>query len=329
MKPNIHVLSLGGTIAMSKGAVGVVPRLSAEELVGAVPQLADFAKVRAESYCVIPSTHLDFDTLIALADKIRDLSSRAVSGVVITQGTDTMEEAAFALDLMLDIALPVVVTGAMRNPTRPGADGPANILGAVQVAASDAARNLGVVVVLNDEIHAARFVRKAHTSSLASFRSDPLGPIGWLSEDHVRIALRPARRPAIAPTPGRAPARVAILKMALGDDGALVGAALGAGFDGLVVEAMGGGCVSPEAARALADAASNIPVVLASRAGSGEALRSTYGSEGAEIDLLSKGLIPAGRLNGVQSRVLLTLLLRSNVRDKAGLLRHFQAQTPA
>ena len=329
MKPNIHVLSLGGTIAMSKGAVGVVPRLSAEQLVGAVPQLADFANVRAESYRAIPGAHLDFDTLIALADKIRELAARALSGVVITQGTDTIEEAAFALDLMLDIALPVVVTGAMRNPTRPGADGPANMLAAVQVAAANAARGLGVVVVFNDEIHAARFVRKAHTSSLATFRSDPLGPIGWLSEDQVRIALRPERRPAITPAPGRAPASVAILKMALGDDGALVEAAQGAGFDGLVVEAMGGGHVSPQATRALADAASHMPVILASRAGSGEALRSTYGFAGAEIDLLSKGLISAGRLNGVQARVLLTLLLGANVRDKAGLARHFEAETPA
>ena len=329
MKPNIHVLSLGGTIAMAKGAAGVVPRLSAEELVGAVPQLANFANVRAESWRAIPGAHLDFDTLIALADKIRDLSARAVSGVVITQGTDTIEEAAFALDLMLDIALPVVVTGAMRNPTRPGADGPANMLAAVQVAASNAARRLGVVVVLNDEIHAARFVQKAHTSSLSTFRSDPLGPIGWLSEDQVRIALCPARRPAITPAPGQARAKVAILKMALGDDGTLVEAALGAGFDGLVVEAMGGGHVSPKATRALADAASHIPVILASRAGSGEALRSTYGFEGAEIDLLSKGLISAGRLNGVQARVLLTLLLCANVRDKAGLARHFEAETPA
>ena len=314
---------------MSKGALGVVPKLSAEELVGAVPQLADFANVRAESWRAMPGAHLDFDTLIALADKIRDLSAGAVAGVVITQGTDTIEEAAFALDLMLDIALPVVVTGAMRNPTRPGADGPANMLAAVQVAASEAARRLGVVVVLHDEIHAARFVRKAHTSSLSTFKSDPLGPIGWLSEDQVRIALRPARRPAITPAPGGAQAKVAILKMALGDDGALVEAALGAGFDGLVVEAMGGGHVSPQATRALADAASHIPVILASRAGSGEALRSTYGFEGAEIDLLSKGLISAGRLNGVQARVLLTLLLSANVRDKAGLARHFEAETPA
>ena len=224
---------------------------------------------------------------------------------------------------MLDIALPVVVTGAMRNPTRPGADGPAHILDAVQVAASDAARNPGVVVVLHDEIHAARFARKAHTSSLFTFVRT-IGPIGWRSEDPVRIALCPARRPAITPTPGRAPASVAILKMALGDDGALVEA----GFDGPVVEAMGGGHVSPEATRALADAARNIPVILASRAGSGEALGSTYGFEGAEIDLLSKGLISAGRLDGVQSRVLLTLPLGANVRDKAGLPRHCRARTP-
>ena len=325
MKPHIRILSLGGTIAMSKGALGVVPKLTAEDLVASVPELAGFADVRAQSYCTLPSAHLDFDTLIALAGEIRRLSSQNVSGVVITQGTDTIEEVAFALDLMLDIAMPVIVTGAMRNPTRPGNDGPANILAAVQLAASDSARNLGVAVVLNDEIHAARFVRKAHSSSPATFRSDPLGPIGWISEDHVRLQLRPDRQPALAPVCAHASAKIAIIKMALGDDGTLVQAAMKAGFDGLVIEAMGGGHVSLQAVQALADAASAIPVILASRTGSGEALRSTYGYAGAEIDLLSKGLISAGRLNGVQSRVLLTLLLCCDVRDKNGLRQYFAA----
>ena len=190
-RPSVTVLALGGTIAMTAGSgPGVVPTLTGEMLVAAVPGLADIAKIDARSFRQLPGAHLQFDDLEALAATIRELSAAGQRGIVVTQGTDTIEETAFALDRLLDLDTPVIVTGAMRNPTLPGADGPANLLAAVQVAISDEARGLGCVVVMNDEVHAARFVRKTHTSSPAAFTSPAAGVIGWVVEGRVRVSVR-------------------------------------------------------------------------------------------------------------------------------------------
>src|SRR5690606_25563238 len=160
-KTRITVLALGGTIAMTQSDQGgVVPTLTGEALVAAVPGLADVAEIDASSFRQLPGAHLQYEDLEALAKAIQMACASGSQGVVVTQGTDTIEETAFALDCLLQLDAPVVVTGAMRNPTVPGADGPANLLAAVQVAASHEARGLGCLVAMNDEIHAARFVRK-------------------------------------------------------------------------------------------------------------------------------------------------------------------------
>lgn len=132
-----------------------------------------------------------------MATEITRLFEEGSDGIVITQGTDTIEETAFVLDLLVDAETPIVVTGAMRNPSLPGADGPANLLASVQVASSFAARGLGTLVVFNDEVHAARFVRKTHTQNPATFRSSPVGPIGWISEGTPRIPTRLPKSPRI------------------------------------------------------------------------------------------------------------------------------------
>lgn len=315
-RPSVTVLALGGTIAMMPGASGgVVPQLTGEMLVAAVPVLREIAHIRTQAFRQLPSAHLQFDDLEALAAAIRQAVAGGARGVVVTQGTDTIEETAFALDLLLGLDAAVVVTGAMRNPSLPGADGPANLLAAVQVAVSEVARGIGCVVVMNDEIHAARFVRKTHTSSPAAFTSPLAGAIGWLREGRVRVSLAPPRMGALTAQPAAQPARVALVTIGLGDDGALVRAAVAAGFDGMVVEATGGGHVAPAVADALEEAARQMPVVLASRAGTGEVLSATYGYAGAEIDLQRRGLVRAGWLDGIKARVLLTLLLRRGVRD--------------
>jgi L-asparaginase len=313
-RPKIVVLSLGGTIAMTENSRGggVMPTLTGEMLVAAVPALSEVAEVEARSFRQIPGAHLGFADIEALADAIEDAVSQGARGVVVTQGTDTIEETAFALDRLLGIEAPVVVTGAMRNPTLPGADGPANLLAAVQVAASDMARGLGCMVVLNDEIHAARFVRKVHTSSPAAFASPQAGPLGWIAEGSVRIVLRPERVAPIERSRQPVEAPVALITLALDDDGTLIDAARGAGFKGMVVEAVGGGHASPQAAEALGRTADDIPVLLASRAGAGEVLARTYGFPGSEIDLQRRGLLRAGWLDGRKARILLTLLLRQN-----------------
>ena len=310
-KPSVAVLALGGTIAMTGDAhSGVVPNLTGEMLVAAVPALAGIARVESRSFRQLPGAHLRFDDLEALAAAIEALATAGHRGIVVTQGTDTIEETAFALDRLLAIETPVVVTGAMRNPTVPGADGPANLLAAVQVATSDEARGQGCLVVMNDEIHAARFVRKTHTSSPAAFTSPQAGAIGWVVEGRVRIATRVSSAPAVQRAAVARDARVALLTVGLGDDGALVDAACQAGFSGMVVEATGGGHVAPDLAAALERAGDRMPVLLASRTGTGETLARTYGFTGGEIDLQRRGLVRAGWLDGLKARVLLTLLLR-------------------
>jgi len=310
--PRVTVFSLGGTISsVESGDKGVEPTLTGEALVSDVPEIAEVAEVSAVSFRQAASGELTVDDLAELASEITDLVGEGASGAVVTQGTDAIEETAFVLDLLVDPDAPVVVTGAMRNPTLPGADGPANLLASIQVAASDVARDLGAVVVLNDEIHAARFVRKTHTSNPATFRSDPVGPVGWISEGKPRVVLRPVGRNKITLPEGTQDRKAALLTIALDDDGRLLPAIEQQGYAGLVIEAMGGGHVPSVMVEALEDLAEKMPVILASRTGGGEVLRSTYGFPGSEIDLLDRGLINAGLLDGLKARLFLTLLLRS------------------
>lgn len=314
-RAQVRVLALGGTIAMTgDGPGGVTPTLTGELLVAAVPALAKVAEVSASTFRQMPGAHLGFADLEALAEALAaDANDGKSDGFVITQGTDTIEETAFALDRLLDLKQPVIVTGAMRNPTLAGADGPANILAAVAVAASRAARGQGVLVVLNDEIHAARFVRKVHSTSPAAFASPSAGPLGWVSEGHPHLVAGVRK---VAPLAMRSPtdAPVALIRLALGDDGRLIDAAREAGYRGLVVEGMGGGHATPAMADALERAAAAMPVVLVSRTGAGAALTRTYGFTGGEIDLQKRGILTAGWLDGLKARILLTLALRHGLK---------------
>jgi L-asparaginase len=313
--PEVAVLSLGGTISstdMGDGD-GVAPSLSGEDLVEDVPEISEVAEVAADSFRQVPGSELILDDLIELSAEIKGRIEEGAKGIVITQGTDSIEETAFVLDLLVNKEAPVVVTGAMRNPTLPGAEGPANLLASVRVAASEAARGVGAVVVMNDEIHAARFVQKTHTSSPATFRSPLTGPIGYVSEDNVRIATRPIGRHHVSLPEETQDRPVALYTAALGDDGRLLTAIRQLRYEGLVVEAFGVGHVHSVMAELLGDLAREMPVVLTSRTGSGEVHRNTYGFTGSESDLLSRGLINAGMLDGPKARLFLSLLLRSGV----------------
>lgn len=312
--PRVTVLSLGGTIAMTNtGAPGVTPSLSGQDLVAAVPAIAQAAEVSAVQFRQVPGAHLTIEDVVALAERIRQVVAEGADGVVVTQGTDTIEEVAFGLDLLIEGDAPVVVTGAMRNPTLPGADGPANLLAAVQVAAAPQARGNGTLVVLNDQIHAARFVRKTHTASPAAFQSPTVGPLGWVAEGVPRIPVSVVERRHVPVSGAARPSAVALVTLTLGDDGRLLSALEQLGYVGAVVEALGGGHVPAVMVGALEQLASRMPVVLASRAGAGEVLHATYGFPGSETDLLGRGLIGAGALDGRKARLLLALLLRAGV----------------
>jgi L-asparaginase len=327
--PQVTVFSLGGTIASTNaggGAGGVVPRLGAQDLVDAVPQLRAVARIEAVAFRQTASGDLTFPDLIALAAEIDRRFEQGATGVVVTQGTDTIEETSFVLDLLVRATRPVVVTGAMRNPTLAGPDGPANLLAAVQVASAPEAAGLGTLVVLNDQVHAARFVHKTHTSSPATFQSTTIGPLGWVSEGRARIAFRTAALDGVPTGVREEVPPVALLTSVLGDDGRLVGCLEGLGYAGVVLEAFGGGHVPAHVVPALEALAQRVPVVLASRCPGGEMLQATYGFPGSERDLLSRGLIPAGFLDGRKARVLVSLLLAGGS-DLEGVRKSFQRVT--
>ncbi|MFD8749463.1 asparaginase [Kitasatospora sp. NPDC059577] len=308
----VAVFSLGGTIAMTTDPVtgGVVPALSAHDLLAAVPALQHLdVDLRVHDVRNVPSASLGFDDLDALTEALADAFRTGCDGAVVTQGTDTIEETAYLLDLLLPGDQPVVVTGAMRNPTLPGPDGPANLHAAVIAAAAPELTGAGTVVVLGDEIHAARTVRKSHSTSPAAFTSPATGPLGRIHEGRVHLHAPLAARTTFArPTTGAA-ARVGLYTATLGDDGTLL-AAMAEACDGLVVAAFGVGHVPEGFVGILERAASRIPVVLASRIGNGPVLRGTYGFPGSEKDLLARGLIRAGHLDAHKARLLLHTLLR-------------------
>ncbi|MBV8217595.1 MAG: asparaginase [Solirubrobacterales bacterium] len=310
--PSVSVLALGGTIASTGAGAGVTPTLTAEQLVESVPGLADVARIEADTFRQVPSPELTLVDLVALAREIEKRIDGGDIGVVVTQGTNTIEETAFALDLLVASDAPVVVTGAMRNPTLPGADGPANLLAAVSTAASRQARGLGTLVVFADEIHAARYVRKAHTQRIMPFRSSPIGPIGWISENAARIGARPAGRRHLRLADISEAPPVALLTFGSGDEGLLAKAVAPAGYRALVVEATGGGHVTERSVEELERLAGLMPVVLASRTGSRELLSRTYSFVGSEVDLAERGLINGRAMTAARARMLLRLLLAAD-----------------
>ncbi|KOS64288.1 hypothetical protein AN161_03125 [Lysinibacillus sp. FJAT-14222] len=287
------------------------PIVTGEDLVQGLPEISNIANVITTSFRQIASSSLSIDDIVELSREIVSAIDSGVDGIVITQGTDTIEETAYLLDLLIEPKVPIVVTGAMRNPNLRGADGPANLLASILVAASGVTKGIGVVVVFNDEIHCSRFVRKAHTQNVAAFQSE-CGPIGWIAEGIPYLAMRPNNELNRSFKIETEEVPIALYTVSLGDDGRLLTKTKDLGFKGIVIEGLGGGHVPTSMVETLADLAQEIPVILASRTGSGEVLTQTYrGYPGSETSLLSKGLISSGWLDGRKSRVLLSLLLMS------------------
>lgn len=324
--PYVLILTLGGTIAYrpSQSAVDFgLTALSAGELLGLSEDAPGVPPLRCEAVLQAASADLGFAQIAEVARRAREAIGEGACGVVVTQGTDTLEETAFLLDLLLDLPAPVVVTGALRNAELPGADGAANLLAAIRVAAAPAAAGLGVLVVMHDEIHAARFVRKAHTHKPSAFASPAAGPLGWIAEDRVRIVLRLAGSAPRIAWSGAAP-DVPLITMGFG--------ATAAGFArlvqdppaGLIIAGFGVGHVPAALAGQIGALASEIPVVLASRVGSGDIFHGTYGHPGSERDLIGRGCIPAGYLDAPKARILLTMLLADGA-DRARVARTFFA----
>ncbi len=308
---NAHVayFALGGTISMtSEPGGGVIARLSGGDLIATLGRLA--VEVRVHDPHAVPSASLTFADVLDTVDAASQAVADGAVGIVLTQGTDSLEETAFLIDSVWPHDVPFVVTGAMRNPTLPGADGPANLLAALHVAAAESARGRGALVVFADEIHAARHVRKTHSTSPATFVSPDLGPIGHVVEGTPRFLATLPRRQLITgwTRASLAATLIALYTTTLDDDGALL-AGPGHSHQGLVLAGFGAGHVPAGLVPTLAEILAVMPVVLTSRAGAGAVLSDTYAAPGSERDLLARGVISGGFAHPYQARVLLRLLV--------------------
>lgn len=312
-QPVIAIGALGGTIAMSAEGTGAVkPELGADDLVAAVPALAGIATIRATTIANVASPAIVPGNIIDALSFARKAVDDGAAGVVLTHGTDTLEESAFLLDLLWDREEPLVLTGAMRSPNLPGADGPANLLAAVVTAASEDARGMGVLVVLDDTVHLARLVSKTHSTGVWTFQSSGWGPVGRVAERRLRMMLAPVRRFSPLPAPDAEPIRIPLIESPFADEGDWIPAIMTMAPPALVIAASGVGHLSePVADRCEKLVADGLPVVMASRTGSGTTLERSYGYPGSEQDLIRRGVIPAGFLTARKVRLLLHVLLRS------------------
>jgi L-asparaginase len=319
----VEIVTTGGTIAsrIDPATGAAVPAVRADELLAVVPRLGEIAGLRTTEFCLESSWNVTPGMMCDLARTIGALQADpATVGVVVTHGTDTMEETAFALDLLLPAETPVVLTGAMRNASLPGADGPRNLLAAVRVAAQPAARGVGALVVMNDEVHSARHVTKTHASALDTFASPSRGPVGRLDSVGLTVHWHP-RRPPPLPIAAAEP-RVHLLECAAGADPALLRAALATGARGLVVAGSGAGNVYREWEAPMREAIdAGVPVVLATRCGAGRVVPE-YGAPGGGRRLHDLGVVPAGDLTGRKARIALMLALGAGM-DLSALRDYF------
>lgn len=300
--PRIALLTTGGTIAMTatdKGAnLGVAPPFL-EMLAQNLPDI----EVSLVPVLARPSAGFTPADIAAIA-QAADKAAKSHDGVVITHGTDVLEETAFALELLTRTETPIVVTGAMRLANKPSADGDANLIAAVRVAASKAARGKGVLVVFDDEIHWGPLAKKRHAFRTHAFSSEPLGPLGWVAEDRVRFVLAPEARLPHLRWGGRE-TLVPILEVGPGFEPELIRQL--PKCDALVLSLPGAGHIADTAPALLASLP--MPVVFASRTGAGETLSKSYGYAGGEMDLIKRGLIPAKYLDARRARIALAILL--------------------
>ena len=287
---------------------GAAPALSGEEIVARVTGLNDVAELNIINFARLPGPHVTPAKMLELAQVVNgELSKANVDGVVITHGTDTLEETTYFLDLNLSSEKPVVFVGAMRNSSELSWDGPANLMAAVRVAASPEARGLGVVIAMSEKIIAANEVTKTHTESVDTFQSRDFGALGLIDKDRVIIARRPTEREHIATD--KIEDRVETIKIVSGGDGKFITFALLQGARAIVLEGFGRGNIPPAymAAVSLATEA-GIPVVLTSRCPRGRVL-DTYAYEGAGKTLTNRGVILGGMLPSHKARIKLLLAL--------------------
>jgi L-asparaginase len=310
MKPRIVLLATGGTIASRYDPKlgSTVASQRADGLLKMLPQVADFAQIEVHDIATIPSYEMGMPFAFGLAGRINEVLARPeVAGVVVTHGTDTMEETSYLADLLLDCDKPVVFTGAQRAHDDPQSDGPPNLLNALRVAASPLARGLGAMICFNASLHAARDVTKVHASAVETFQSYEHGALGEVDGDKVVIHRRPVLRHTFKIE--RIEQDVELFRLVLGMNLRGLEAAIERGVAGLVIEGFGRGN-GPSRLTELVRRAThkNIPVLITSRCPAGR-VQAIYGGGGGGRDLADAGAIFTGDLKGPKARILLMVLL--------------------
>ena len=316
MRP-VSVLSTGGTIAMTSAAGGARPQLDAGALVRSLPGLSD-VELSSRTLATVPSVHLTAGAALEVA-RAAASEGQEGGGVVVTHGTDVLEETAWLCDLLYGGSAPIVFTGAMRPAGAPGADGPANLLDAVRLAASADARDLGVLVAFSGEIHAARDVRKVDSAGPAAFGSPRTGALGSVREDRIRLDRVITRRAPLGVA--HLDARVAVVPVGLGDDGGLLHAAAGIA-DGLVVVLPGAGHAAPAVLAALSEVARSRPVVVTVRPERGSVLHRTYAFHGSERDVRALPVLCAAALSPQAARIKLMACIGADL-DRPAMAEAF------
>ncbi|MCC5911637.1 MAG: asparaginase [Clostridiaceae bacterium] len=319
-KPKVAIIFTGGTISMSVDPrIGAaIPSLSNEQIMSLVTNIDRFAETESISFDTIPGPHFDPEKMMKLQKLVLETIHRDdITGVVITHGTDTLEETAYLLDLTIQSNKPIVITGAMRNSSELGYDGPSNLAAAVCTAISHDSMNKGVLVVMNNEVNVANEVTKTNTLSLDTFKSLDFGALGIVDNDKV-IFHREIINHQHIPTQSIVE-NVDLIKSVAGMDSRFIKYSIDSGAKGIVIEAMGRGNIPPGMVEGVKYALDHqVPVVMTSRCPTGRVL-DTYGYDGGGRQLRELGVILAGNLPGQKARIKLMLAL--SVTDNPNLLK--------
>ena len=326
--PRVHVIATGGTISNLGGDA----RRTGDELISAIPALARIARVTVEQFSNVASGAITHEMWLRMASRIRELQRDPdrPAGVVITHGTDTMEETAYFLTLTVGGCEPVIVTGAMRQANAVGADGPANLFNAIRVAVSPAARGRGAMVLMNDEVFAARDVVKSNTTRLNAFTAPDAGVVGITDPDTVVFhgeapdSANGCRRSLFDPDALGALPRVDVVYVHIGADSVLIEAAVNAGARGLVVAGVGRGGTTPAQGRALRRVRDRgVLVATSNRTGSGRVGAGSGTDSLATLGAGAGATVGAADLNPQKARILLMLSLAAGHRP-AEIARLFE-----
>ena len=315
MTKKILILHTGGTISMSEDATGKIKPNAQNPLAELPLDSQGQIQLVTEEIFNLPSPHITPAHMLQLSQRLSQAAAEGFDGAVVTHGTDTLEETALFLDLTLTSTMPVVVTGAMRSSNEIGSDGLYNFRTAIMVASANASVGKGVVVVINDEIHSARYVTKTHTTNVATFRTPTFGPIGIVSEGHVNYMQTINPQPHLPIE--KVITEVYLIKAYAGMTGTLFQALNQPTTRGIVIEALGAGNLPPQTLAALqALVHQNIPLVLVSRCFNGIA-EPVYDYQGGGVNLAQMGIIFCRGLNGPKARIKLLVGLSAGLQGSA------------